>query len=237
MSLSYMVIMTKKLKICMRDLTNFVKWNKELQLVAKKRRRIYIPDAQDALVGTKMLKNITVAPTTKSKAKKPETFMLSSAKTWSGQCPWSGEVVTFLEEEEEEEEEETKVQHKTRKDNKFGRWEKKMSPKKSYLFMKWFAIFYYKTFMLSWFCVMITCLGTRIPQQAWVSALKSHEWWASSFPSAVVTARAIAIKSQQPPQWMAMRNFHAALYHLNFPHYYRVSQSILYTLPNILLFF
>jgi len=45
-------------------------------------------------------------------------------------------VVTFLEEEEEEEEEETKVQHKTRKDNKFGRWEKKMSPKKSYLFMK-----------------------------------------------------------------------------------------------------
>jgi len=52
-----------------------------LQLVAKKRRRIYIPDAQDALVGTKMLKNITVAPTTKSKAKKPETFMLSSAKT------------------------------------------------------------------------------------------------------------------------------------------------------------
>jgi len=31
-----------------------------------------------AVVGVKMLKNIKVAPTTKSKAKKPEAFMLAT---------------------------------------------------------------------------------------------------------------------------------------------------------------
>jgi len=41
-----------------------------------------------------MLKNIIVAPTTKSKAKRPETFMFSrttnqlqTQQTWRGQCP------------------------------------------------------------------------------------------------------------------------------------------------------
>jgi len=50
---------------------------------------------------------------------------------------------------------------------------------------------------------MMTSLGTRIPLQPSATALKTHHSSTSSFPTPLVTAPAIAIKSQQAQQLMA----------------------------------
>ena len=162
-----------------------------------------------------MLKNITVAPTTKSKAKKPKTFMLSStAEGFTNRITWSGILTTFFEEEEEGKE----------KGLVSGGWWNQSPSQNAES----------NILLLNIFVKLLLCDETCNSTATFSVCIKG---WSLMNLSPLLTSPTTAIKSQQAQHWMKTKLLCCPLsfkLHIITLH---TSLSILFTLPNPLFIF